>query len=155
MVTLPSCDASKAPVLEGVFRHPPYLLYGAAVGVGWNVTRGHLAFLDSKASSFDPWLRVVLAVLMGLLTLASLFATSAASRALSDEHVWQVRAIGFGVMAMMPWLAYEEYDYVFFGFIPVPLLVAFAAVVGLGMVLLPRHAAIQRITARSMGDSRP
>ena len=153
MVTLPSCDKSKAPVFEGVFRHPPYLLYGSAVGLGWDVTPGHLAFLDSKASSFDPWLRVSLAVLMGLLIIASLFATSTASRALSDERVWQVRAIGFGVMAMMPWATYEQYDYVVFGFVPVPLVTSMAAAIGLGMVLLPRHAAIQRLTSRFMGDS--
>lgn len=153
MIPLPNCDASKTPLVDGIFRHPPYLLYGAAVERGWNVTPGHLAFLDPKVQSADPWLRVALSVLIGLLTIASALSSIAAGRSLNDERAWHVRAVGFAVMAMAPWLAYVEYDYVFFGVVPVPLVAAIAAALGLAMVMVPRHAYIQKVTARFLGNN--
>lgn len=149
MIPLASCDASTATDLVGVFRDPPYLLYGGAVAQGWNVTPGRLAFLETKSQSADLWLRVALSVLIGFLTIAAALSSIAAGRSSADEGAaWHVRAMGFAVLAAAPFLTYVHYDYVFFGFLPVPVASAIAGALALAMILKPRHAYVQKLTAR-------
>jgi hypothetical protein len=148
MAHLAACDPTKAAQLEGVFREPPYGLYGEAFAAGWKITPGHLAYFDTIAHSSDPWRRVGISALGSLLLLASALSIVAATRTQRHRRAWRLRGVGLWLLSLMPWLAYQAHDEVVFGALPVPALAAIGAAVCLAMVLAPNSSVIDTLADR-------
>jgi hypothetical protein len=151
MIRLADCASQDVADFEGIFREPPYLLYGAAVQQGWPVTRGHLAFLDPSVTSQHAWLRFIIAAFIAIMLVAYLGAIVLADRRPMKDRAWQLRALGLSLLAMLPWLVYMARDYVIWGVIPVPILGACAALVALAFLAVPRSAYMQKVADTLLG----
>jgi hypothetical protein len=146
MARLPDCATGQAAGLQGVFREPPYLLYGDAVGQGWNVTPGRLAYFDTLADSSDAWKRVAISAVGAFFMVLYAGSIFIAHRASHARRSWRVRGLGFWFLALTPWLAYIAHDYVYVRVVPVPVVAAIAALIALAMVAVPDHWYIQKAT---------
>jgi hypothetical protein len=138
------CDPNQH-TFEGVFRHPPNGLYGAAVQY-WGqsaVMQGHLSLFDSALDTRDDWVSAGLALLVGALTIASVI------RTLRND---KTRALGFALVAMSVWLAHVGHEMVIFEVVPLPLFAIFPGGIGAAMALFPQQPYLRGRVEHILGE---
>ncbi len=128
--------------LIGVFIEPPYGIYGYAIDAGWNVTRGHLGFLDTQLDTTHAYKRAGVASVIAFFLLCFCVVLL---RSNQPSRTSKLRALGFMYMALMPWLAYMMPNHVVYGVIPVRWFAASAALIGVALVAVPNHRRLDPI----------